>query len=204
MISNLYYSIATQKTRHYGRASHKLYAGALTEKFQSITKVKMHFESSICKSQEHISGETRSRSIAQADSIYEYQSAVKQLAQLRTFTRVQQIRESWESMEIWKSMLLFICIFQCFKRRESNRYYGWTEGHRESSFTWPTKCSCFCGEFMYITTVHCSYNIIIVIQWLGRLTGCNAELSAYKSPLQSCRATIKCREHFKVKLALFM
>ena len=43
---------------------------------------------------------------------------------------------------------------------------------------------------------------LYITQILGRLTGCGAELCAYKSVTQSCNMAIKCRDHFKTATEL--
>ena len=67
----------------------------------------MHFESSICKSQEHISGETRSHSIAQADSIYEYQSAVKQY----NYVLLHELNKSENPESLWRYGRACYCLY---------------------------------------------------------------------------------------------
>ena len=162
----------------------------------------MHFESSICKSQEHISGETRSHSIAQADSIYEYQSAVKQY----NYVLLHELNKSENPESLWRYGRACYCLYYAHssasKEEKATTIMDGLKAIEKAILLDPQNAHAFVVSFMHITTVHC--NLIIIIQWLGRLTGYNAELSAYMSPLQSCRATIKCREHFKVKLALFM
>lgn len=154
--------------------------------------MKIHFVSPIarCESQE-----IKSCSIAQADSMYERQSATKQY----NYVVSQKFNNSENPEILWRYGRACFCFYDYSSASKEEKAAAIIDGLRAAQkavLLDPENAYAFVVSSVDINAVRCSLNF----QWLGRLTGCVAELCAYTSPLKSCRETIKCREHFKVKL----
>ena len=165
IISNLYCSIATQKARYYGRDSHKLYAGALKAKFQSITEVKMHFESSRCNCQERIiSEEMKSHSICQADSIHEHQNAVKQYNYVvsNKFNQLENPETLWR---YGRACYCFYSYSSTSKEEKGTAIMDGLKATEKAVLLDPQNAHAFLVSFMYITTVYCSLYYCYSVAW---------------------------------------